>query len=255
MTEKTVRSVARAFEILSHFAKVKRPLSLRDLAQEFDWPTSSLADLLKTLCGVGCLSFDPDSKTYFPTTRLAMLGDWVSGALLRRRDALSELERLRSRFGEKILLGARNDLYVQYLYVLDGRAQRERRKQLRPLLRSGVGWMLLSATRTDRIERLWRRSVSRGLIDRKEMPLEALLRRIEKCRQQGYVCAPDSLDPESSVIATLLPDSSHDRPLALGIGGPTERIMANQKRILEILRDEATLDGIGLSEAAGKLSR
>lgn len=255
MAEKTVRSVARAFEILSHFAKARRPLAMRDLAREFDWPSSSLADILKTLCAVGCLSFDPDSKTYIPTTRLSTLGDWVSGALLRRRDALAELERLRTRFGEKILLGARNDLHIQYLYVLDGGAQRERRKQQRPLLLSGVGWMLLSATRKDRVERLWRRSVAHRLIDKAALPLDMLIERIEACRRNGYVCAPDSLDPGASVIATLLPDSTHDRPLALGIGGPTERIVGNQKKILEILRNEVILDGIGLSGAAGKLSR
>ena len=66
MTDTMVRSVRRAFDILEVFARVRRPLSLKDLMGEFDCPSSSLADLLKTMSRIGCLSFDNATQDLLP---------------------------------------------------------------------------------------------------------------------------------------------------------------------------------------------
>jgi len=242
MTDQTVRSVKRAIEVLGLFAQLRRPLSLKELTEELKFPSSSLADILKTLSDLGCLSFDNDTKTYFPTTRVAMLGSWVSDEILPRRDAYSALERLRAECGETILLGTRNDLLIQYLYVLDsgnGAVYRSRPNGQRPIVSSGVGWTLLSTASDDAIERLWRRSVAKKLIDRTQLPLNYLFDRINFYRTHGFVSATDSINPDAAVIATLVPQSGHNRSLAVGIGGPTERILANEAHISAVLMQQA----------------
>jgi len=115
MTDTVVRSVRRAFDILEVFARLRRPLSLKDLMSELACPSSSLADLLKTMSRIGCLSFDNATKTYFPTTYLPTLGNWIGGEILPSGDAFEALGELRADTGETILLGTPNDLEIQYL--------------------------------------------------------------------------------------------------------------------------------------------
>ena len=100
MTDTMVRSVRRAFDILEAFARLRRPLSLKDLMSELDCPSSSLADLLKTMSRIGCLSFDNATKTYFPTTYLPTLGNWIGDEILPSGDAYEALGELRADTGE-----------------------------------------------------------------------------------------------------------------------------------------------------------
>ena len=161
MTDTMVRSVRRAFDILEAFARLRRPLSLKDLMSELDCPSSSLADLLKTMSRIGCLSFDSATKTYFPTTYLPTLGNWIGDEILPVGDAYEALGELRADTGETILLGTPNDLEIQYLYVLVGPHPpfyRNKPNGRRPLVKSGVGWMVLSQSDDDAIDRVWRRS-------------------------------------------------------------------------------------------------
>lgn len=239
MTSPNVRSVRRAFEILEVFAEHRRPLSLRELTRELDCPSSSLADLLKTMSNIGCLSFDTESKSYFPTTRLAALGDWVGQELLPLGDQQAALRDLCTETGGTILLGTPNDLEIQYLYVLEGAYSARYGKKpngRRPLVRSGAGWMLLSQADDDAVDRIWRRSIAGGLIARRDMPFETLKERIAFCRTNGYVAARDSVNPDAAVVAIPLPARPHGRQLVLGIAGMADRIESDVAHIAEILK-------------------
>jgi len=237
-----VRSVRRAFEILELFAQLRRPLSLKDLTQKLDCPSSSLADLLKTMSQIGCLSFDSDTKTYFPTTRLAALGDWVGPEILPNTDPHWALNELRDETGETILLATPNDLEIQYLFVLEGphgARYLQRPNGRRPLVKSGVGWLFLSQFNDDIVDRVWRRSIAAGLIARKDLPFDKLRADVASCRRNGYVIARDSLNDDAAVVAIALPDLRHGRQLAIGIGGTTERIFPQAPRIAHLLRERA----------------
>jgi IclR family KDG regulon transcriptional repressor len=243
MTDTMVRSVRRAFDILEVFARLRRPLSLKDLMSELDCPSSSLADLLKTMSRIGCLSFDNATKTYFPTTYLPTLGNWIGGEILPSGDAFEALGELRADTGETILLGTPNDLEIQYLYVLVGPHPpfyRNKPNGRRPLVKSGVGWMVLSQSDDDAIDRVWRRSIACGMVGRKELPFAQLQDRVAFGRRHGYVVARDSINPSAAVVAVLLPCPAHGRQLVIGIGGPTDRIEANAAHIAAVLRERAT---------------
>jgi DNA-binding IclR family transcriptional regulator len=231
-------SITRAFEILERFRQLQRPLSLTELVKDFGYPSSSVADILKTLSHGGYISFDPITRTYFPTTRLGELGDWIMTDLLPRSYPVETLRQLREATGHTVLLGTPNELEVLYLAVLEsaqgGRATSGRRTH-RPLIKSGVGQALLSIEDDRFVERVYRRSLARGFCDRAELPLKALMQQIEACRRVGYAFVRDAFNPAAAIVAAPLPVASHAQRLAIGVGGPAERIAAQVPQIGEVL--------------------
>jgi DNA-binding IclR family transcriptional regulator len=231
-------SITRAFEILERFRQVQRPLSLTELVRDFGYPSSSVADILKTLSHGGYISFDPITRTYFPTTRLGELGDWIMTDLLPHSYPVATLRQLREATAHTVLLGTPNELEVLYLAVLEsaegGRATSGRRTH-RPLIKSGVGHALLSIEDDRFIERVYRRSLARGFCDRGELPLKVLMQQIEECRRVGYASVRDSLNPASAIVAAPLPVALYAQRLAIGVGGPAERIAARVPQIGEVL--------------------
>lgn len=237
-----VRSVHRAFEILEVFASQRRPMSLKELTGKIDCPTSSLADLLKTMSRIGCLGFDSQSKTYFPSTRLAVLSDWVGQEFLPSGDQSIALRDLCEQTGGTILLGTPNDLEVQYLYVLRGihSAHYDQNDQgQRPLVRSGPGRILLSQLEDAAVDRIWRRSIACGLVNRRETPLDKLMEQVEFCRTHGYSVGRDCRNPDVAVVAIALPARPHGRRLTVAIGGIAHRIEGNVSEILATLKATA----------------
>jgi len=200
--------------------------------------SSSVADILKTLSHGGYISFDPITRTYFPTTRLGELGDWIMTDLLPRSYPVATLRQLREATGHTVLLGTPNELELLYLAVLEsaegGRATSGRRTH-RPLIKSGVGHALLSIEDDRFVERVYRRSAARGFCDRAELPLKVLMQQIEACRHAGYAFMRDSFNPAAAIVAAPLPVALHAQRLAIGIGGPAERIAAHVPQIGELL--------------------
>lgn len=238
MASSDVRSVQRAFKILEVFAESRRAMSLKDLTGKVDCPTSSLADLLKTMSRIGCLTFDTDTKTYFPSTRLASLSDWVGQELLTSGEQRAALQDLCAETGGTILLGTPNDLDVEYLYVLGGNSAPfyPCDQGQRPLVRSGPGWMLLSELDDEAVDRIWRRSIACGLADRRDTPLEKLMEQIEFCRANGYAVERDPSNPDAAIVAVTLPARPHGRRLTIGIGGITDYLENNLASTLTILK-------------------
>ncbi len=220
-------SITRAFEILERFRQVQHPLSLTDLARDFGYPSSSVADILKTLSQGGYVSFDPITRTYFPTTRLGELGDWIMTDLLPRSYPVETLRQLREATGHTVLgFGTPNELEVLYLAVLEsaagGRATSGRRTH-RPLIKSGVGHALLSIEDDAFIERIYRRSLARGFCDRNELPLkETLMQQIDSVPMKSAMpsCAAIPSNPRAAIVAVPVPVAFHAQRLAIGIGGP-----------------------------------
>jgi DNA-binding IclR family transcriptional regulator len=230
-----IKSVGRAFEILEYFRTERRPLALKDFVQHFGYPTVSTADLLKSLLHLGYLSFDVKSKTYIPAPRLFELGAWMSTELLGPSALVEALKDLQKSTGMTILLGTVNDIEVLNIVFVNAQMTRYGRER-RCLLRSGMGLAVLSAEDDDMVERIYRRTVARGLISRSTLSLAQLRARIEQIRHDGYIISSDTVDSNSTVIAMLTPAFYFNRPLAIGGAGPSEEIQRNAKEIILILQ-------------------
>jgi len=67
------------------------------------------------------------------------------------------------------------------------------------------------------------------------LQLKTLMQQIEACRHAGYAFMRDSFNPAAAIVAAPLPVALHAQRLAIGIGGPAERIAAHVPQIGELL--------------------
>ncbi|OKO75504.1 transcriptional regulator [Bradyrhizobium sp. NAS80.1] len=239
MSEAVIKTARRIFEVLEHFEGIQRPASLKDITAHLEYPVSSASVLLKSMVVMGYLDYDSYSRTYMPTMRIAMLGNWVQGALFGEGRILALMKHMSDVTQELISIGTQSDLFTQYIHIIPStHAIRYHVKPgtVRPLARSGVGWLLLSARSDEMIEKLLRR-INVEEEDRKlRIALPDLMVRIKEIRKQGYVFSRHTVTVGAGVIAMLLPIRRYGRILAIGVAGPVERLEQNKKKILSDLR-------------------
>lgn len=234
--------VGRAFRILAHFERVQRPCGIGELAGACSLPRSTAALTVSQLVTLGLLSHDRTSRTYLPTLRLADLGRWVEGQAAGedRGRLIPLLGALAARLEETIVLAIRNDLYAQYihvelperpvLYVVKAGA-------LRPMCRSAVGWALLSLEDDDRIVETARRFNATGEGQRNAVAIERVLEEVGATRSRGYAFSRHSVVQGVAMIARVIQGSASGRPLAVGVGGPVERLDDKEREIAGALRE------------------
>ncbi len=235
----SAKSAVRAFELLELCRELRRPLRLKDFVERLGFPNSSTAELLKAMAEAGYLSFDTASRTYFPTPRLASLGDWIADSLFEERTLLDAMRELHDRTGEAILLATANGLHVQYI---DG-IQCEQPIRFvveigtrRPLVCSGPGTAILCREPDEMIEKVYRRTKAKGLLDQHGPSFAELQRRIRSARDHGYFFAREIVYKGACSIAAALSRGRQGRKLAISIAGPTDRIQAREKEFAAALR-------------------
>jgi IclR family KDG regulon transcriptional repressor len=240
MSEDVIKTARRLFEILEHFDAVQRPLSLKEIAGRFEYPVSSASALLKSMVVLGYLDYDRYSRTYMPTMRIVQLGSWVQGALFGDGSIISLVKYLSKETEETVSIGTQSDLYLQYIHTVPSPHAIQfaiRPGTIRPLARSGLGWIILSARSDDVIEKLVRRINIEEEDPKLKVDLVQLMERIRQIRTNGYVISLHTVTDGAGVIGMLLPERRHGRVLAVGVGGPVSRLLEKQDHILRVLRE------------------
>ena len=118
MQRTQVKSALRAIEVLELFGRVRRPQSMSDVAQALGYPVSSTTVLLKTLIGLGYLSFDRHTRHCFPTPKVALLGDWISQELFGSGQILDAMRDVHAATGETTSINTATDIHIQYLQII-----------------------------------------------------------------------------------------------------------------------------------------
>lgn len=233
-----IKTARRIFEVLEYFDEVQQPISLKDMSIHFGYPVSSASALLKSMVVMGYLDYDSYSRTYMPTMRIATLGNWVQGALFGEGRILALMKHMSEITKETISIGTQSDLFAQYIHIVPSQyAIRYHLKPgtVRPLARSGLGWLLLSARTDETIDRLLRRINIEETPDSR-ITLPDLMARVREVRKQGYVFSRHTVTAGAGVIGMLLPIRRHGRILAIGVGGPVDRLEEKKDQILSELR-------------------
>jgi DNA-binding IclR family transcriptional regulator len=234
-----IKTARRIFEVLEYFDEVQQPVSLKDMSIHFGYPVSSASALLKSMVVMGYLDYDAYSRTYMPTMRIATLGNWVQGALFGEGRILALMKHMSEVTKETISIGTQSDLFAQYIHIVPSQyAIRYHLKPgtVRPLARSGLGWLLLSARTDETIDRLLRRiNIEEEPTNRIALP--DLMARVREVREQGYVFSKHTVTAGAGVIGMLLPIRRHGRILAIGVGGPVDRLEEKKDQILLELRE------------------
>lgn len=233
-----VKSVGRAFEVLECFARLRAPLSAVEIGRRLGYPASSTVAILKSMVLLGYLGFDRTSRTYFPTIRLALISNWIDNAIIGDGQLGLLVEELRTETGETVVVAAQNDLNAQYLLSLPGIFPimfNAPAGSLRPLCRSGAGWALLSVKPEAAVRSIVQR-LNRGLSISQKIDANALLDLLAEVRRQGYAASYGNVVAGSGIVAMVLPTRERERPLAIGVGGPVERLQKNEAKIVKTMR-------------------
>ncbi|MPZ35608.1 MAG: hypothetical protein GEV13_32375 [Rhodospirillales bacterium] len=105
---------------------------------------------------------------------------------------------------------------------------------VRPLHRSGMGWALLSQCDDAEIRSLVDRINATG----REAPVEykKLMAILKEVRISGYARSYGTYVTGSGIIAMNLPGTAPDRRVAIGAGGPVDRLKAREREIVRLMR-------------------
>ena len=87
-------------------------MSLTRLSDKLGYSPSSTLALLKSLQMLEYVAYNPGSKTYVPTMRVAMLGDWVRGQVLRNGALVTLMADLQLETNANEMLAIQNDVSV-----------------------------------------------------------------------------------------------------------------------------------------------
>ena len=102
MVARNVKSSERTLLLLNHFALEKKTRRVTDGARALDLPVSSCFGLLSTLVDLGFLSFNDQTRSYFPTDKVRKLGDWLRTETPLEEQAISWAQRLHTELGESV---------------------------------------------------------------------------------------------------------------------------------------------------------
>jgi DNA-binding IclR family transcriptional regulator len=235
MKTASVKSADRVLMVLEVFAQEKRPLTQKALLDRLNYPQSSTTALLKSLCASGYLNYNISTRSYFPTSRVRLLGGWIDSDIPDNSHIYTIMRQLRDKFGETVAVGVQSDIHLQYLRAIESDfviRYHIPEGSLRYLTDSSMGWMLLSGLSKAKIETICLRTNS-GRSPDQRIDVNDFLRQIEPIRSQEYCFVPDRGIPyPAGTIAMFLPTTFNDQRIAIGLGGVMERIAPRKEEIV-----------------------
>lgn len=213
-------------------------MAVAEIAAHYDWPASSTSALMASLVTLGYLEYEPRKRVYRPSVRVALLGNWVQGNLLKEGQLTRLMEHLNAATGETIVLAAQNGQQSQYLRVLQGTNALRLHLHIgtvRPLFGSGTGNMLLSAMDGAAIRKQVRR-FNATCPPARRVDIDEVLASVAHHRAKGYSMSLNQVTMHSGLIAMLLPTEAGDQPLVLGISGLTVRLLEHEQQYVRLMR-------------------
>ncbi|MBS0224701.1 MAG: helix-turn-helix domain-containing protein [Proteobacteria bacterium] len=223
--------------MLEVFNEVRKPMLAIEIAKRLRYPPSSTAALLKSMVKLGYLSFDWHDRRYFPTIRIAIISEYLHGALFGHGSLMALMGDLHSLIGETVILGVRKDLEAQYVHIIPGIYPimlNVPPGTVRPLHRSGMGWALLSQCEDVEIRAIVDRVNGAG--HEKPVDYRKLMAILKEVRKLGYARSYGTYVAGSGLIAMNLPGTPADRRVAIGAGGPVDRLQSREREIVRLMR-------------------
>jgi len=236
---RAVKSAMRTFEVLELFAEHRRPMALHEIYTGLGYPQSSTTNLLKSMVLLGYLNYNRIKRTYLPTMRLNLLGNWVAGYMQQEGGFRELVEEMQRRTDETVGIATQNDLFVQYLFLT---APGHQFKNVPPdgtmrlLVDSSAGRAMMARMNDRAIDKLCRYTNHYEMSDSRVNYAE-MMKEIAWIRHVGYCYFPNWPTPDVSSISIALDADLHGIPLSIGVGGLAERISRNKADILATMRE------------------
>ena len=242
MSDSTVKSARRALAVFEIFSNEQRPLTIKELSELMAAPQSSTSILVKSLVTLGYLDHHADTRRYYPTLRIAVLGTWIT-----RRHSLTGatpaiILDLATRTQETVTVSIRNGIFTQYILGQSGKDRMRLHVETRavvPLAVSAAGWVFLSLVPDDEIGRIVRRSQHEVDNEHWRESAPSALIEAPAARRRGFALSKGHTIPGISALAMLIPGTMDTTPMVMTVGGPTERIWERKDFLLSELRNTA----------------
>ncbi|WP_326523574.1 IclR family transcriptional regulator [Sphingomonas sp.] len=239
MERRAVKSASRTLEVLELFSEQRRPLRLNDIYTALGYPQSSATNLLKSMVMLGYLNYNRATRTYLPTIRVTVLGNWLLGFIHGQGNYRRLVDQLHRETDETVALVTQNDLFIQYIMM---RVPTHEHKMppnegaMRLMLDSSSGIALLSQVSDREIDKICRYTNYYELAPGGRINLEDVMREVNWARHTGYCYVPNRPTPEVSSLSFPLGEQLHGIPLAIGVGGMAERISLKKSAIVATIR-------------------
>jgi DNA-binding IclR family transcriptional regulator len=233
----SVKSATRVLQIFEYFAKVQRPIPLKEVVRELDYPQSSATVLLKCLVQTGYLSYNRGERTYFPTVKLSFIGSWLEKIIDPELEVL--LRRIWADTGETVMLAVQNDLYMQYVEVIESQHEMRfhvEKGSLIPVTDTSLGWVVLSSRPNSEVESICRQINSRTSEPENRIDVRSFISGLEHIRRQQYCYVRNLPMRGGGCIAMNVPVTVGGLGVAVGTGGLCERLDENLNHIVERMR-------------------
>ena len=233
-----VPAAARAMTLFETFARERRPLTKSEVARLLDLPESSTSDLLSTLFEQGYVSRTVASRRFYPTSRLLVIARSIAENDQLGSFAEEAVSHLAERTGETSIFAVTDGESIRVAGVAQGK------HRLRYVVNvgdtftihgTGAGKALLGAMTPEDRGRLLRLRPLKRLTSNTLTSPRDIESDLENSAKRGWYGARDEGTIGVSSIAVWGLVGSE--PAALGIIGPSERIVLNEKVLVdEVLR-------------------
>ncbi len=235
-----VKQAANVLDILEFFARVRRPATLSEIAQEFGWPRSSTFNLVGTLVERGFL-YEPRPRAgYYPTPRWLTLSRSIAEAEPLPPSIHLLLLDLAKDTGETVYVAAPAGDRVVLLDVVEAasgiRYFAEVGKRL-PIQATATGRAILAQYSPAERKSVLGKIKFEPYQPNTPMSIAAVEAEIAHGLEQGWFLGATQYTSDVMGLAVMLPLAG--RPLSLSIGGPIFRM---EKRMADLgakLRDAA----------------
>ncbi len=208
----------RVIEVFEYFDQDRPDATVMDIVRRYGRPQSSTSELLSSLVEMGLLYKNPQSRSYWPTPRLAIMGADAQPPALRNGRLFAFMDNLARTTRHSVALFGMVGAHVQIFHwapaphidaidIFRGSSEQ--------LSASAAGHLLLSSLEGELAGRLLRRLNAEAPPDAKFNVAE-LSERIAQYGRQGHATGTAGFVPDSLITATLLPCPREERPLALG---------------------------------------
>lgn len=233
-----IKSATRALSIFELFSREQRGLSVGEITKKLKIPQPSVSMLLKNFVELGYLEYDRVSRRYIPNIRVALLGMWIGQRFVEMGMLGAHLDALHAEVNETAFLGIQNGANAQYIVHQKGAATdglNIRSGQFRSLTCSAMGRAIL-ATKSDEEIAGWVRRCNAEASDPRHMVvLSEFFNIIAETRQRGYASTKgDVTEGQGAYAIAFL--SPFGQPLAVGVGGPIERMVGKEEVALAALK-------------------
>jgi len=233
-----VPAAARTLAIFEAFARERRELTNAELAQCIGVAESSCSDLVNTLIGLGYLARTPRHRRLYPTARLASVAAKIDLHQDRQARLDAACNALRNYTGESALCGQLGKRSVTVVAFSPGshplRYTTERGDRI-SLHVSALAKAILTQMPDDAAARAIGSKPYPKVASATVTEPDALLRQIVSLRKKGWVLLEN--ESSDSLAAMAIAGRVEGELLAFSVAGPQPRIIANQERYLQALRD------------------